>query len=229
MLDKLISVITVNYNSDILLTETVNSIISQTYNNFELIIIDGLSTDNSLVEIKKIKDDRIRIYCEKDNGIYDAMNKGLKLAKGDIITFLNSGDYFLDKNLLNNVNKSAFWEKSLIGICDLANTKNEIFRPFKIGNYCHQTIFYYKLTREFDYKKYLICADFEMTSYLLSINRNVTRINGRVLYDYNGISSIQVKRRITEKRQIILNYLSLFGWRGILTIIFISFKIWLKK
>ena len=64
MLDKLISVITVNYNSDILLTETVNSIISQTYNNFELIIIDGLSTDNSLVEIKKIKDDRIRIYCE---------------------------------------------------------------------------------------------------------------------------------------------------------------------
>lgn len=89
-----VTIITATYNSDKSLQRTIDSITSQDYQNIEHIIVDGGSTDNTLEIIKK-NSPRITTYIsEPDNGIYSALNKGIKLATGDIIGFLNSDDVF---------------------------------------------------------------------------------------------------------------------------------------
>ena len=88
-----VSIITVCLNSEMTIEQTIQSVINQTYSNIEYIIIDGKSTDRTLEILNKYMDRISILVSEKDEGIYDAMNKGLKLATGDIIYFLNSGDY----------------------------------------------------------------------------------------------------------------------------------------
>lgn len=98
-----VSIITVAYNADKYILDTISSVKNQTYKNIEYIIVDGGSSDNTL-EIIKSNLDFINIYIsESDNGLYDAMNKGLRLAKGDIIGFLNSDDVFFDNNVVENI------------------------------------------------------------------------------------------------------------------------------
>ena len=88
----LISIITVCYNSENTIKKTIESIINQTYKNIEYIIIEGKSTDRTLEVINEYKDKISKITSEKDGGIYDAFNKGLKLYTGDVIGFVNSDD-----------------------------------------------------------------------------------------------------------------------------------------
>ena len=98
-----ISVISVNYNNKNGLVKTVSSVLCQTYNNIEYIIIDGGSTDGSQELIEKYQE-KLAYWCsEKDNGIYDAMNKGLAKAKGEYCLFLNAGDYLKDRHVLSDV------------------------------------------------------------------------------------------------------------------------------
>ena len=91
----LISIITVCFNSEKTITNTIESVINQKYQNIEFIIIDGKSTDETLNIIQKYKTNITKIVSEKDNGIYDAFNKGLNLYKGDLIGFVNSDDVLL--------------------------------------------------------------------------------------------------------------------------------------
>lgn len=90
------SIITVTYNSEKTIEQTIKSVLAQTYQNIEYIIVDGASTDNTIKIIERYSelDGRIRYISEKDNGIYDAMNKGIKMASGDVIALLNSDDYY---------------------------------------------------------------------------------------------------------------------------------------
>lgn len=90
----LISVITITYNAADVLPPTLRSIAAQTCRQFEHIIVDGASTDNTLALARQLGVPTLRILSEKDRGIYDAMNKGLRLAKGRYILFLNAGDAF---------------------------------------------------------------------------------------------------------------------------------------
>ena len=99
-----LSIITVVKNSESNIEKTIRSVIEQKYKNLEYIIIDGKSTDGTLELIKKYKDKVSLIISEKDEGIWDAMNKGIKLAKGDIIGFLNSDDIYYP-GALNTVNE----------------------------------------------------------------------------------------------------------------------------
>ena len=89
-----ITIITVVKNGEKYLEKNIKSLMNQSYKNYEHIIIDGLSTDKSMEIAEKYKDQVYKIISEKDNGLYDAMNKGIKNANGDIIGILNSDDYY---------------------------------------------------------------------------------------------------------------------------------------
>lgn len=99
------SIITVNYNNKEGLRKTIESVISQTFRDFEFIVIDGGSDDGS-VDVLKEYDSYITYWIsEKDKGIYNAMNKGILKSTGDYLNFMNSGDCYYSPNVLENVNK----------------------------------------------------------------------------------------------------------------------------
>ena len=99
---KKLSIITVVKNDEKNIEKTIKSIVFQKKKDYEYIIIDGKSNDGTITKIRKYKKKIDKIISKKDKGIYDAMNKGLKLSKGEIIVFCNSGDFFY-KNSLNKV------------------------------------------------------------------------------------------------------------------------------
>lgn len=98
-----ISIITVCYNSDKTLETTIQSVLAQTYNNIEYIVVDGLSSDNTLNIIKKYEDNISKWVSEPDKGLYDAMNKGIAMASGDVIGLINSDDLFCDNKAIEKV------------------------------------------------------------------------------------------------------------------------------
>lgn len=99
-----VSIITVNFNNAVGLERTIESVVRQPKELYEYIIIDGGSTDGSVEIIKKYEQYVTYWTSEKDNGIYDAMNKGIKEASGDFCNFLNSGDCYHDARVLSNLN-----------------------------------------------------------------------------------------------------------------------------
>jgi glycosyltransferase involved in cell wall biosynthesis len=98
-----VSIITATYNSDKNLQRTIDSIADQDYSDIEHIIIDGGSTDDTIQIIVSNKNKISKFISEKDNGIYDALNKGIKLATGDIIGFLNSDDVFSNNHAISKI------------------------------------------------------------------------------------------------------------------------------
>lgn len=109
------SIITINYNNRDGLEKTILSVINQTCQDFEYIIIDGGSTDGSVDIIKKYND-RINYWVsEPDKGIYNAMNKGILQAHGEYLNFMNSGDCFFDNEVLNKVNNNETVADMIVG------------------------------------------------------------------------------------------------------------------
>ena len=98
-----ISIITVSFNTAEYIEQTIVSVLSQTYLHLEYIIIDGKSSDSTLYIIKKHQSKISLLISEKDTGIFNAMNKGLKVMTGDLVLFLNSGDYLHDNNVISDV------------------------------------------------------------------------------------------------------------------------------
>jgi len=98
-----LSIITVNLNNEVGLSKTIESVQNQTYRDYEYIIIDGGSIDGSLNILNEYSQIFTHWVSEPDSGIYDAMNKGIKFAKGEWIIFMNSGDFFANKNVLENI------------------------------------------------------------------------------------------------------------------------------
>ncbi|MDJ1504014.1 glycosyltransferase family 2 protein [Xanthocytophaga agilis] len=103
----LLSIITVTYNADAVLTATIQSIINQTFTNYEYLIIDGGSTDETLNIIRRYEHHLSYWISEPDKGLYDAMNKGLKAARGKYIWFMNAGDKIYDKDTLAYIAESS--------------------------------------------------------------------------------------------------------------------------
>ena len=101
-----ISIITVTFNSEETLEDTITSVADQVYNDVEHIVIDGGSSDGTLEILDKYKDKLSKIVSEEDDGIYDAMNKGIGLATGEVIGFLNSDDFFSGTEVLSSIAKA---------------------------------------------------------------------------------------------------------------------------
>ena len=134
-----ISIITVCYNSASTIRDTFESILAQTYSNIEYVIIDANSNDETPLIIKEYEskfNNKMTWISEPDNGLYDAMNKGIKMATGDIIGILNSDDYYISKNVLSNIVK-IMSEKNLDSCYgNLLYVKNgKPYRYWKSGNY----------------------------------------------------------------------------------------------
>ena len=134
-----ISIITVSYNSAATIQETIESVINQTYRNIEYIIVDGHSTDNTLDIIKTFGDKISQMISEPDEGIYDAMNKGISRASGDIIGILNSDDVYHNNRVVEKVMSRFSKSKSDIVYGDLVYVHREdldrIVRYWKSGKY----------------------------------------------------------------------------------------------
>lgn len=109
------SIVTITYNADNVFGKTVDSVFSQTYPHVEHVIIDGASTDDTLQVAQDYMQrsyaasngHEIRIVSEPDNGLYDAMNKGLRQVSGDYVLFLNAGDFFPDSEVLSNIARNV--------------------------------------------------------------------------------------------------------------------------
>lgn len=101
-----ISIITVTYNSAETVEDTIQSVVNQTYPDIEYIIVDGLSKDNTLDIVKKYGDKIAKVISEKDKGIYDAINKGVDLATGEVVAILNSDDLYSHNRVIESIMKT---------------------------------------------------------------------------------------------------------------------------
>jgi glycosyltransferase involved in cell wall biosynthesis len=101
-MSPLVTIITVNYNDDKKLQKTIESVVNQSFTDFEYIVVDGRSTDRS-IDILKRYIGKINWVSEDDRGIYDAMNKGILLSSGTYLNFLNSGDCLIHNNILEEI------------------------------------------------------------------------------------------------------------------------------
>lgn len=123
-----VSVITVSFNTAKTIENTLQSVLRQTYSNIEYIIIDGASTDNTIDIIKKYEtkfNGRLKWISEKDDGIYDAMNKGIRMCTGDIVGFLNADDYYTSDDVIKKA-LMPFSDKSIDAVYgDIHFIKND--------------------------------------------------------------------------------------------------------
>ena len=132
----LVSIITVTFNSAATVADTLKSVGSQSYPNIEHVIIDGLSHDRT-IEIVNLFPHVKKVVSEKDKGIYDAMNKGLQLAQGEIIGILNSDDFYTHDHVVRHVVEKMQQEKTDALYADLVyvhpDNTNKIVRSWKSG------------------------------------------------------------------------------------------------
>ncbi|WP_287936972.1 glycosyltransferase family 2 protein [Duncaniella freteri] len=142
-----ISIITVCYNAENTISKTIESVISQDYNHIEYIIIDGSSKDQTLCIINSYAGKISKVISEPDNGIYDAMNKGIEMATGDFIYFLGSGDYLIP-NVIPAVIPQLSDTQSIYYGDVIFSPINKIydgkFTKYKLAirNICHQSMFF---------------------------------------------------------------------------------------
>lgn len=175
------SIIIPTFNSENTLGNALTSILNQSFINYEILIVDGFSKDKTISIAEKFCEQRIKIISEKDEGVYDAMNKGIIKSNGQWLYFLGSDDYMTDRFVLRDVAnfiKSYSEAKVVYGNVNFLNEKpfwaanKEVydgefsFKKLTDQNICHQAIFY---NREFIRKNRLyyntsfpICADWDM-------------------------------------------------------------------
>ncbi|RNA61692.1 glycosyltransferase [Chryseobacterium nematophagum] len=136
-----ISIITVCWNSEKYIRTAIESVLNQTYKDIEYIIVDGGSSDETLDIIRSYEthfEGRLRWISEKDKGIYDAMNKGINMATGDIVGLLNSDDFYISNSILESVEDCFNKNKVDSVFADLYYVKeddtNKIIRKWRTGN-----------------------------------------------------------------------------------------------
>lgn len=213
-----LSIITINYNNQIGLIKTVNSVKNQSLRDFEFIVIDGGSTDGSVKFIKENQEHVNYWVSEKDNGIYHAMNKGIEVAKGDYCLFLNSGDEFFDKDVVSKIYKNIYTEDILVFDSILfENCETKTNHPEKMtlsylwnDTICHQSaLIKTDLLLKFKYDESLkIVSDWKLFI-LLFVKYNCTfrKINQIITVHYlDGISADPKNfQLIKEERDFVLS------------------------
>lgn len=226
--EVLITVITVCYNAEDSVDKTIKSIINQNNDSIEYIIIDGGSNDNTVKIIKKYESKyHFRFISEKDNGIYDAMNKGINMATGEYIFFLNCGDKFVDNCVIDDVIYEIKNNKPDILYGNILEEKNNkmdklSYKKFKLdkksfckGNMiCHQTIFIKnEILKKYKFNiKYKICADKDLIITLYKHKFEFKHFDRIIsVYDRNGISSTNITQLKNETKEILFRQYPIYS------------------
>lgn len=208
-----ISVITINYNNVDGLRKTIASVVSQTYSDYEYIIIDGGSTDGSVDVIHEYKDKITYWVSEKDDGIYNAMNKGVAVANGDYCIFINSGDIFYSNTVLEEIDSTQRTEDIIVGKVLTDNGKEFLYQPqhptmyfFYSSTIPHQGAFIKKyLLNKYPYdEKLKITSDWKFfVEAVVFENCSVGFVNTIVSkFDIGGISTTNPEKTWAEKIQV---------------------------
>lgn len=225
----LVSVVTVVFNAEEILRETIESVINQSYPRLEYIIIDGGSTDRT-VDIIKEYDDRISYWCsEQDSGIYNAMNKALGIYSGDYVNFLNAGDRYCDPGVITSLFKSVSREVDIvygdhIAISEnrqryresfLLSRNNLIKQGTRVVN--HQSMFVNRRVVVDYSEEYVIKGDFKwyLDMFRRTPEMRVLQCHVPVVYyDKHGISEREKMRNLKEFVHVIYQEAGVRGLVG---------------
>lgn len=225
----LFSIITICYNAEATLEKTIQSVLAQTYPNVEYIVVDGASKDNTLAIIKRYRPQLGKVVSEPDKGLYDAMNKGIGLATGDYLCFLNAGDTFFSANTLQEMVATLPADKQpdvIYGETALVDAEGHFvrmrrlqapevltWRSFRQGMLvCHQAFFarrelvplydlQYRFSADFDW-----CIRIMKQSHLLH-NTHLTVVN----YLDEGLTTRNQKASLKERFRIMAKHYGLFS------------------
>ncbi len=244
------TIVTVCYNAEECIEDTIQSVLSQTYDDFEYIIKDGLSTDQTMNRVRQLTNDskHVIIVQGKDTGIYDAMNIAVCQASGEYILFLNAGDVLHDKTVFSKLAEGIDREKADVyygNIIQIDTVNNVIKQSERVHNQnsikkiqysvgrciCHQAMF---ASRElFGDKQFAtnfrVCADREWQLYHLSNKRKflyLPIVISDVLTD--GFSKDHVKELEEETRKCVCQYCKQYLWIYD-TIIFLKKNSFIKR
>ena len=192
-----ITIVTATYNSSATVRDTIESVLRQTYFNIDYLVVDGASRDNTMKIVKEMEPrfvGRLRFVSEPDEGIYDAMNKGIKMAKGDVVGILNSDDFFTSDDVIARVAETFSSDETLAAVYgDIHFVKDENlkkctryysskgfkswmlrfgFMPAHPSFYCRKSVFEKYGLYDLQYKT---SSDFEMMVRLLWGNKIKTK------------------------------------------------------
>ena len=224
------SIITVTYNAEATIEVTLRSVQQQTYRQIEHIIIDGGSKDNTLLIIERYKDSYLRFISEPDNGLYDAMNKGIRLATGTYLCFLNAGDTFHDADTLEKMANTLPLTSNteipsiLYGETAIVNADRQFlhmrrhkapevltWKSFKQGMLvCHQAFFVKRdLTEPYELQ-YKYSSDFDWCIRMMK-KADVISNTHLILIDYleEGMTTRHHKASLLERLRIMAKH---YGW-----------------
>lgn len=223
------SIITVTYNAEKVLEDTIQSVISQTYHQIEYIIVDGASKDRTLAIIDKYRSRIHTVVSEPDKGLYDAMNKGIALASGDYLCFLNAGDCFHEDDTLQQIAHSINGNELpdvLYGETAIVDSKRHFqhmrrlsapetltWKSFRQGMLvCHQAFFAKRTLAEPYNLHYRFSADFDWCVRIMKKARTLhnTRLT---IIDYleEGLTTQNHKASLKERFRIMTKHYGLIS------------------
>lgn len=219
-----LSVITVVYNNVADIGRTLLSVLNQTYKQIEYIVVDGGSTDGTLEIINTYNNRIAKLVTEPDKGIYDAMNKGLALATGDYVIFMNSGDEFYANNTVGKVFAAADGADIYYGETEMVNAQRQSlgrrrhqapakfnWRSFKYGmSVSHQAIYIRRALAEPYDPAYQLSADIDWIIRAAKKAKKIVRVDGYVAkYLVGGMSKAKHRQSLEERFAIMRKHYGL--------------------
>ncbi len=204
----IVTVVTVTYNALEALQKTAKSVESQTFRHFEYIVVDGGSSDGTPLWLKTHRSPSLTWVSEPDKGIYDAMNKGVRMAHGEWVLFMNAGDCFVSEDVLERVFRALpatdviYGDVVKDGVVKKALSPRNAHRMF----FCHQSCFVRKnclLDYPFD-TRHKMSADFKLIKQLWYAHKSFLQLNFPIAdFDTKGISNTRRSDGIMDNIQVI--------------------------
>ena len=222
-----ITIITICYNAEKFIEKTLQCVLNQTFTDYEYLIQDGNSKDNTLAIVEKFRNDKFRIFSESDKGIYDALNKAVANASGDYVCFLHAGDTFYENGTLEKIFQVIDNQDFIYGDTIMLNENTGITRPwykqkplesdfsyrsFRNGMVvCHQSMIVKRtLSAKYVVGKWKIANDLDWTIRTLKQCKTYKDVGFPIAYFLEGgVSDQRRKNALKERFEIMTKHFGL--------------------